>query len=353
MKNRRKQQRRTALLLAGLMTAGSLFAGCGGNSTGAVPSAGAASGSRNTDAGHPVDWTGTYFDTVISIRIYGSEAETWMKGAVSICQKMEDTLSAQKEGAELYTVNHRTSQSLEISDDLAECISEGLKYSEMSEGSFDITILPVKELWDFEAEDHKGTVPEETDIDAELKKVDYRKVHLKGNTISFDSPDTEIDLGGIAKGYISGKLCKYLESEGCQSALINLGGNVRTIGSKPDGTPYVVGIQEPFADRGTVLTTVESAGSAVISSGTYERYFREDGRLYHHILDPETGYPAETDLSQVTVIGEDDTACDALATIGIVSGKESLIRLVRNSHLDVKVLFTDTFNDVTSYPEEQ
>jgi len=352
MKNK-KQRQCTALLLAGLMAAGALLAGCDGNSgMSAVPAAAESSGSEITETGEPLDWTGTYFDTVISLRIYGSEAEKWMKGAVAICQQMEDTLSAQKKDAELYAVNHRTSQSMEISDELADCIAAGLKYSQMSEGAFDITILPVKDLWNFESEDHKGIVPDQADIAEALKKVDYRKVHLDGNTISFDSPDTEIDLGGIAKGYISGKLCEYLESEGCRAALINLGGNVRAIGTKPDGTDWTVGIQTPFDDRGTVLTTVSTADDSVISSGIYERYFKKDGKIYHHILDPRTGYPAETDLNQVTVLGEDDAAGDALATIGIVLGQEGMKDFLQKNHLTdtATVLFTDKDNAYTWYP---
>lgn len=300
----------------------------------------------------PMEWSGMYFDTVISIRLYGDKAAEWMQGCADLCSHMENTLSAQKETSELYQVNHRTEQTVTVSDDLAACIEEGLKYSEMSDGAFDITILPVKDLWDFEDSSHEGTVPDDKDIQEQLKKVDYTKVHLDGNELSFDSPDTMLDLGGIAKGYISGKLKDYLTKEGCQSALINLGGNVRAIGTKPDGTDWTVGIQTPFDDRGTVLTTVSTADDSVISSGIYERYFKKDGKIYHHILDPRTGYPAETDLNQVTVLGEDDAAGDALATIGIVLGQEGMKDFLQKNHLtDTEtVLFTDKDNAYTWYP---
>jgi thiamine biosynthesis lipoprotein len=302
----------------------------------------------------PVEWTGMYFDTSISIRLYGDDAREWMEGAVEYCAKMENTLSAQKETSELYKVNHRTEQTVTVSDELAECISEGLKYSEMSDGAFDITILPVKDLWDFESEDHTGEVPDDNAIQEELKKVDYTKVHLDGNTLTFDSADTMIDLGGIAKGYISAKLKEYLVDQGCMSGLINLGGNVSVIGSKPDGSDWTVGIQTPFDDRGTVLTTVSVSDTSVISSGIYERYFEVDGTIYHHILDPRTGYPAETDLNQVTVIGDDDVAGDALATIGIVLGKDGMEQFLEENGLDQteQVIFTDRDNEVSYFPEE-
>lgn len=305
-------------------------------------------------ADDPVEWAGTYFDTAISLMIYGDDAQAWMKSAVSICRRMENTLSAQKETAELYQVNHRHEQTVEVSDDLAACIREGLKYSEMSDGAFDITILPVKELWDFESGDHEGKVPDDEDIREQLKKVDYTQVHLDGNQLSFDSSDTMIDLGGIAKGYISGKLKDYLKKEGCTSALINLGGNISTIGTKPDGSAWNVGIQKPFDSRGEVLTTVRVSDESVISSGIYERYFKSGGKLYHHILDQRTGKPAETDLDQVTVVGEDDAAGDALATIGIVLGKEKTEQFLSDHGLadSVRVLFTDRNLDYTWYPQE-
>jgi len=305
-------------------------------------------------ADDPMEWSGMYFDTMISIRLYGDRAAEWMQGCADYCSSMENTLSAEKETSELYRVNHRTKQTVTVSDDLAECIEEGLKYSEMSDGAFDITILPVKDLWDFEENSHEGTVPDDADIQEQLKKVDYTKVHLNGNELSFDSPDTMIDLGGIAKGYISGKLKEYLTGEGCRSALINLGGNVRAIGTKPDGSEWTVGIQTPFDDRGTVLTTLSTSDDSVISSGIYERYFESNGKIYHHIIDPRTGYPAETDLNQVTVVGEDDAAGDALATIGIVLGENGMKKFLKAHNLTSSetVLFTDQDNSYAWYPSD-
>jgi thiamine biosynthesis lipoprotein len=193
-------------------------------------------------------------------------------------------------------------------------------------------------------------VPKDEDIQRERKRVDYRRVSVKGNEVVFSSPDTRIDLGGIAKGYISGKLKEYLQGKGCTSAMINLGGNVSAIGKKTDGSPWIVGIQKPFSERGEILTTVQAADQAVISSGIYERYFRANGAFYHHIIDPQTGYPAKSDLNQVTIIGTDDTACDALATIGIVLGREKTEKLTGKLKTPVKVLFTGKKNELEWYP---
>ena len=296
--------------------------------------------------------TGVYFDTVVDIRIFGENADELLQGCFDLCEEAEETLSAHREDSELYRLNHRFGQaeseqtegnkseepqSFEVSEELASCIVRGLEYAEMSGGKFDITILPLRELWDFESEDAAVPAPEE--IKQALAKVDYRKVHVDGTTVIFDDPETQIDLGGIAKGYISAKLKNWLKEQGCTSALINLGGNVSVLGTKPDGSSWNVGIQEPFADRGTVFETVEIDNGCVISSGTYERYFEQDGQLYHHILDPATGCPAATDLQQASVVGEDDVLCDAFSTICILEGREESEHIAEENGLDVKIFF--------------
>ena len=283
--------------------------------------------------------TGMYFDTVIDIRICDPDADRLLKECFDICREMELTLSAQDKESELYRLNHRTEQQAEVSEDLAECIRRGLEFGEISGGAFDITILPLREIWDFEGED--PAVPSQEAIEEALKKVDYRRVHVQNTTVRFDDPETQIDLGGIAKGFISARLKAFLEEQGCTSALINLGGNVSAIGTKPDGSGWIVGIQEPFADRGTVFDTVEIHGGCVISSGTYERYFTENNVKYHHILDPQTGYPAETELEQASVSGEDDVLCDAFSTVCILLGKEQAEQIVKEQNWDLDILFID------------
>ena len=309
--------------------------------------------------------TGVYFDTVVDIRVFGEDADALLQGCFDLCEEAEMTLSAHREDSELYLLNHRSSQSetsraeesqagnsqsFEVSEELAGCIARGLAYAEMSDGKFDITIFPLRELWDFESEN--AAVPEQDEIEQALAKVDYRKVHVDGTTVTFDDPETQIDLGGIAKGYISSRLKDWLKEQGCTSALINLGGNVSVLGTKPDGSNWTVGIQEPFADRGTVFETVEISSGCVISSGTYERYFEQDGKLYHHILDPETGYPVETDLQQASVVGEDDVLCDAFSTICILAGHEEAEHIAETNGLDVKLFFVDADHEGTWYAQD-
>lgn len=264
--------------------------------------------------------SGFYFDTNITIKVYDEQGEALLKKCFSLCNELEHTFSRTLEDSELYQVNHRTSDEVEISDHLASVIALGLEYGEKTDGAFDITICPVADLWDFKSENSQ--VPAQEDIDTALEKVDYRKVHLDGNTLTFDSEDTMIDLGAIAKGYAADQIKELLLGEGVESAVINLGGNVQTIGSKPDGTPWNVGIQKPFSPSGETLTVVEVADQSVVCTGTYERYFELDGVKYHHVLNPKTGYPVETDLDQITIVCDNSALADVLSTSCLLLGEE-------------------------------
>ena len=152
--------------------------------------------------------------------------------------------------------------------------------------------------------------------------MDGSSIRLEGRILYFERQDTILDLGALAKGYISDKLKEYLKAAGVESALINLGGNVMTVGSKPDGSPWTVGIQKPFAPRGTYEKTVSVEDRAVISAGTYERYYEWQGQQYHHILDPDTGYPARTEYAQATIISSSGLLGDALSTSCLLLGRE-------------------------------
>ena len=289
---------------------------------------------------------GFFFDTVVAVRIYGSGAHNLAEKCAALCAQMEDTFSAQKESSELYKINHRTEQTVEISDDLAACLGLALEFCEATGGVYDVTVYPVYELWDFHGD--KDFVPEEEDIKKAVEAVGYEKVHLEGNTLTFDSPDTMIDLGSAAKGYVSQKIKELLTQEGCASALIDLGRNISTVGAKPNGKNWKVGLQLPFAASGELLDIVEVRNQCVISSGIYERFFEKDGVLYHHILDPANGYPVQTDLNMATIVGDDgtdDTLCDILSTVCILLGQEETEKFIKEQDLPVKVCLADRENN--------
>lgn len=223
-----------------------------------------------------------------------------------------------------FYLNPGGSISFEISGILYEILEKGLYYSEISDGGFDITIAPESSLWDFTT--GKKKVPQDLQIKEAIKRTGYKNAKLSNGKLVFKKPGMGIELGAIAKGFIADKLKIYLTENGVTSGTINLGGNVLCIGKKTDGSPFNIGIQYPFADRNEIITAIKAEDASVVSSGIYERYFKQDGKIYHHILDPSTGYPFDNGLIAVTVVSGSSTDGDALSTacfsLGLKKGME-------------------------------
>lgn len=276
----------------------------------------------------PISKTGIYFDTVIQIDIYESNDTKLLDHCFEKCQTFEQTISRTIETSEIYQINHAQGNPVKVSDVTLELIQKGIEYGDLTNGKFDITIAPLMDLWDFK--NNTGNVPGETAIQEALSHVNYKNIVIDGNKVSLTDPNAAIDLGGIAKGYMADYLKDYLISEGIESALINLGGNILTIGTKPDGTPFNLGIQKPFDRQGTAITSVKTTDSSVVSSGVYERYFEVDDTLYHHIIDTTTGYPCENGLLGVTIISKASVDGDALSTSCFVLGLEKGQKLIKS-----------------------
>ena len=278
-------------------------------------------------AKEPISKTGIYFDTVIQIDIYDSSDTKLLNQCFEYCESFEQTISRTIETSEIYKINHSKGNPVEVSDMTIELLQKGIEYGDLTNGKFDITIAPLMELWDFK--NNSGDVPSHDDILEALSHVNYKNIVIDGNKVSLSDPDAAIDLGGIAKGYMADYLKEYLISEGIENALINLGGNILTVGSKPDGTPFNLGIQKPFDKQGTTITSVKVTDSSVVSSGVYERYFEVDNTLYHHILDTTTGYPCDNNLLGVTILSEKSVDGDALSTSCFVLGLDAGQKLIK------------------------
>lgn len=284
------------------------------------------------------------FDTAITITVYGTEDETPINGCFDLCTYYDTLFSAQNEDSEIYKLNHR--EISEVSDETAELIRLGLQYSELSGGAFDIAVGSLTELWDFTSDN--PTVPDADKIAEALKSVDYTSVTVDGNRVTFTNPDTKIDLGAVAKGYVADKLKAYLLANGVESAIINLGGNILCVGSKPDGTNFTVGIQYPFKSQSESITTLQAADMSVVTSGVYERYFEANGKFYHHILDPKTGYPFDNGLLSVSIIGPDSAECDCLSTTCFALGPDAGLALINQTEGYEAVFVTDDYQLVYS-----
>ncbi|MBE6770490.1 MAG: FAD:protein FMN transferase [Ruminococcaceae bacterium] len=264
------------------------------------------------------------FDTAVTLTA-DCERSVLME-AVSLCEGYENLLSRTKEGSDVYKINN-SEGFVSVSEETALIIKTALKYCEQSEGLYDITITPVSSLWNFNEE----ILPEAEKISEAVKKVDYKKIQLEGNRVNANG--TQIDLGSAAKGYIADKLREFFKNKGVKNAIINLGGNVYVLGDK-----YTrVGIQKPF-ESGTV-GRVEMKNLSAVTSGTYQRCFTKDGAFYHHILDPKTGYPKNTDLDSVTVIGESSMLCDIMSTVCLLSGGEKAEELISAEGLSAVLIF--------------
>lgn len=276
----------------------------------------------------PVTKTGFYFDTVIQITLYDGRKESLIDECFSMAQDFERKISKTLTESEIYALNHANGQSVTVSEDTLTLLKTGLAYCDRSGGSFDLTIGALAELWDIK--NNPGILPSESQISDALATVDYKNILIGENQVSLKNPGTQVDLGAIAKGYIADRMKDFLNEHGIQEGFINLGGNVLLLGPKKDNTPYTIGIQKPFSQEGSSLLSVEIFDGAIVSSGTYERYFEKDGVLYHHILDPATGYPCENGLLSVTVLCPDSVDGDALSTTCFLLGLDKGMELIES-----------------------
>lgn len=338
-----------------------LFTGCG-NITDADTS---------TTGNQPISISSIKLNTAVQITIYDSQDKALLNDCLALCDKYELIFSRTNEKSELYKLNHRknvsdgdfstdgqttpypvsgTADTWHISEDLAALLSEGLDITRESDGAFDIAIAPLTSLWDFTAEDPE--VPDDAAIQKALPLCSSDGVTIDGEDITLPSDDIQFDVGAIAKGYIADRLKDFLIKKGVKSAIINLGGNVLCIGSKPDGTPFKIGIQKPFADRNETEAVMDITGKSVVSSGIYERCFKQDGKLYHHILNPQTGYPYDNGLISVTIISDQSVDGDALSTTCFALGLEDGLKFAEKKGVqavfiteDYELHYTDGFRD--------
>lgn len=258
-------------------------------------------------------------DTYMNLKAYGDNADKAVDKAQTEIVRIERLLSVTDKNSDTYAVNNSNGTSVEVHEDVSRLIEYAVSISGETDRCLDITIYPVLKEWGFTTGEYK--IPDEKRISELLKNVDCTKIALNGNKITLPK-DAELDFGAVAKGYTSDRVMEIFRENGVDSAVISLGGNVQTIGKKPDGSVWNVAVTDPFnpTDSLGILTITDKA---VVTSGSYERYFTgDDGKKYCHIIDPETGRPTENGLISVTVIGESGLMCDALSTAFFIMGKE-------------------------------
>lgn len=271
-------------------------------------------------------------DTIVTLDI-NCDQKT-LEEAFLLCEKYENLLSKTRKNSDVYKLNNANDY-ITVSKDTIKIIKRSVYFSGLSGGLFDITICPVTNLWDFEG----TTLPDRKEIEEAIKNVNYERIKTDGEKVFLDG--TEIDLGGIAKGYIADKLLSFFKEKNVADGIINLGGNVIVFGDKEKS----VGIAKPFSEN-EIVAKVKLKNKSIVTSGTYERFIDIDGKIYHHILDPKTGYSCETDLNSATVIGDTSLDLDALSTICILLGKEKATKLIEQTE-NTEAVFIDKQGKLT------
>lgn len=272
----------------------------------------------NSESAEPQSHSFFAMDTYMNISAYGKNADSALQQAEETVKELESLWSVTDENSEIYAVNHSGGQSVSVSDKTAELIDFSLYMSEITDGALDCTIYPVLTAWGFTTGDYR--IPTDNELSVLLDNAGYKNIYHNENDIAV-LPDMQIDLGAVGKGYTGDLIADVLKENGIESALLDLGGNIQTIGTKSDGTDWKIGLKSPF-DEGN-FATLNVSDCAVITSGGYERYFvDDDGETYWHILDPKTGKPAHSGLVSVTVVGKEGRLCDALSTSLFVRGLE-------------------------------
>jgi len=299
----------------------------------------------------PVTKTNFMLDTLITIQAFGPNASDAIDRAFERIDDIEKKMTSKADSSEVISINEMAGQDFcKVSSDTVFVIKKGLYYSRLSKGKFDITVGPLVKLWGIGTE--HARVPATDEIIKTLPLVDYRQVELNenDNSVFLKKHGMSIDLGGIAKGYAADEVAKVLRQYGVKYGTANLGGNIIVIGTKPNGKPWKIGIQNPFfKTRGSIMATVEVVDKTLVTSGPYERYLEKDGKIYHHILDTKSGFPVENDLMSVTIISENSIDADAFSTAVFAMGlKEGMDFIEEKENLDAVFLTKDYRVYVTS-----
>ena len=279
----------------------------------------------------PISGTEFLMGTVCTIKIYDKSSTKILDKAFKRISEIENTMSLNKDTSEVVSINNAAGEKpVKISDKTMEVLKEGVKFAELTEGKMDITIGPLVKLWGIGTDEAK--VPSKEEIEEKKALIGYKNLVLdeKNKTAFLKNKNMVIDLGAVAKGYTADEVAQVLKENGVKHAIINLGGNVFAMGDNVNGSPWKIGIQDPFTQRGEIIGLIEVDNKSIVTSGIYERYFEKDGTKYHHILSTSTGYPCDNSIAGVSIVSEKSIDGDALSTSVFSLGLEEGIKFINN-----------------------
>ncbi|WP_161878105.1 FAD:protein FMN transferase [Alkalibacterium sp. MB6] len=276
-------------------------------------------------ADEPYERTEFLLGTVANIRVYNEGKEEAMDKAFEHIADLDRRFAMQNPDSEISEINRQAGIApVEVSEEVFLVMETALYYAEESDGGFDPTIGAVTDLW--KIGQPEAAVPNQEELDAALEVVDYRLVELneEDQTVYLPKEGMMLDLGAIAKGYITDEAARILIEEGVNTAIVDLGGDIVVVGNstRGDDEPWNVGIQNPYGERGEIIGLVPVSDDAIVTSGIYERVVEQDGEEYHHLIDPETGFPFDNNIAGLSVIADDALTADALSSVAFALGVE-------------------------------
>ena len=302
-------------------------------------------------------------DTAMIFTAYGEKSTHADYMVEDEIRRLDALLSRTDEDSVIWQLNHADGLGITVGEEVCGLIETAETYTQATGGAFDITIAPVVSAWGFTTDSYQ--VPDGAELAELLTHVGPEHITTAGDAAALD-PGTQIDLGAIAKGYASDRVAAIFRENNVPRGKAELGGNILVMGDKPDGTPWRVGVQDPAKPNEEAYAAILALEDAfIVTSGSYQRYFEQDGKRYHHIIDPATGYPADSGLTSVTVVADsgegNGTMCDALSTALFVMGEEKALDFWRSGTYDFqlvlvteddRVVVTDGLKDVLTEIEE-
>ena len=319
-------------LLILLMAAVLLLGGCAADKPAAPTATPVVITAAPTAAAEKSTATGFFFDTVVTFTLSGAP-EGLMDQLLAECGRYEELLSKTIETSDVSRINRAGGQPTKVDPETWQILRRAKEISDLTGQTFCVTIAPLTALWDFTGGTQRMPTEEGRLVG------DDRLVLGEDGTVTL-AAGMQIDLGGIAKGYIADRLAEMVRGQ-VSGAILNFGGNVYAVGHKPDGSPFRVGVRDPKGSAVDFVAIVDVINKTVVTSGTYERFFTVDGVTYHHILDPKDGLPARTDLAGATIVGESSMDADALATACIVLGREGALAMLNQHGFDGILIDTE------------
>ncbi|MGM0138059.1 thiamine biosynthesis lipoprotein [Enterococcus sp. DIV0755b] len=280
--------------------------------------------------------------TYVRIRVYDEGKEDALKPAFDRVKELADKITINQKGSEIDAINAQAGiKPVKVTSDMYYLLKEAYKYSEETNEAFNMTIGAITQLWRIGFDDARK--PDQSEIDAALKKIDYHKVKFNDQeqTVYLEEKGMIIDLGAIAKGYITDEVVKVLKEKGVTSAIVDLGGNVYVLGhsNRGESDPWNVGIQDPNKSRGSIVGSIKEKNRTIVTSGIYERFLEVDGKKYHHIFNSKTGYPYENDIAGVSIITDKSIDGDALSTSVFAMGVKEGLKFVEEHEKGSDAIF--------------